>query len=416
MKVVLVNTYLNKGGAAIACTRLYHAFSETKTIEATAIHLDEKSLIGKYLSLFRLGIEKLYFIFYQKSSHERFKFSLANTGINISKLQNTKEADVIHLHWINNGFLSLNSLKELAKLKKPIVWTLHDMWAFTGGCHYSGECTNFKEECGNCFFLKNPSDYDLSHSIYLKKKKIFNELNLTIVTCSNWLREIAKESSLLKDETIITIPNPINTEEYKPRSKSILRKKYNLPSDKLIIIFAAANIQDDRKGFLYLMKSLSIMKQKSPTLDEKVELLILGSFKEEGKADLPYPAHFPGYISNSSSMAEYYALSDIFITPSIEDNLPNTIMEAMSCGVPAIAFDTGGIFDMIHHLKNGYLAKLKSSEDMAEGISTLLTNDTLRNEFSEECRKLVLEKFSFGIVAQQYQSLFEKCLEKKNIS
>ena len=233
------------------------------------------------------------------------------------------------------------------------------------------------------------------------------------MTCSNWLREVAKESSLLKDETIITIPNPINTEEYKPQSKSILRKKYNLPSDKLIVIFAAANIQDDRKGFLYLLKSLSIMKQKHPTLDEKIELLILGSFKEEAKAVLPYPAHFPGYISNSSSMAEYYALSDLFITPSIEDNLPNTIMESMSCGVPAIAFDTGGISDMIHHLHNGYLAKLKSSEDMAEGISILLTNDSLRNKFSEESRKLVLEKFSFGIVTQQYQSVFKKCLEVK---
>ncbi|MDB5272062.1 MAG: hypothetical protein JWO58_429 [Chitinophagaceae bacterium] len=412
MKVVLVNTYAHTGGAAIACSRLYHALSTTGTVKASTLHLNESSVFSKYLYLFRLAIEKTYFSFYERSKEDRFKFSLANTGMDISRQEEIKNADVIHLHWINNGFLSLHSLEQLAQLKKPIVWTLHDMWTFTGGCHYSDNCDHFKQACGQCFFLKDPADNDLSHQVYLKKKALFDELDLTIVTCSHWLKELAGQSSLLAHKKIMAIPNPIDTDIYKPQSKSALRKKYGLATDKNIVLFAAANVQDSRKGFQYLLSALSLLKKRHPQLNDSTELLIIGKFNPELIQALPYPAHFPGYISDSTTMAEYYALADVFITPSIEDNLPNTVMEAMSSGTPAIAFNVGGTSDMIQHLKNGYLAQLKSTEDMAEGLYLLLSDEILRRSFGEASREQVMEKFNFPVVAQQYQSVYESLLNQ----
>ena len=235
MKITILSTFDNFGGAAIAASRLNKALNNNG-LSSNMLVQDRKGNLPnvesiaqnwfqKKLALLRFALDRYQFAFYEKNEDVRFIFSQVKIGVDIHNHPLVQQSDIVHLHWINFGFLSLNSLEKLFITNKPIVWTLHDMWVFTGGCHYSRECTNYERNCGNCVqFLKNPSENDLSHQVWERKKKIFSKANLTIVTCSEWLAQKARESSLLEDKTIISIPNPIDTDVFRPIEKNIPTK------------------------------------------------------------------------------------------------------------------------------------------------------------------------------------------------
>lgn len=419
MKVALINTSDSGGGAAEACMRLLKALQQqqvdvtmvvqNKNRNEPAVYSVDKTKLDKAHSSFTFFYERLPFIaFRAKDRSVRFAFSTADAGTDISNEQPIKDADVLHIHWTNSGFLSISDLEKIIALNKPIVWTLHDMWVFTGGCHYAGTCDHFKAECGNCYFLRNPKPNDISHTGWLRKSKMLaNSNNISFVTCSNWLGNVARESSLLKGANIRAIANPIDTRLFSPKDKAAIRQKRNIGVDKKIVLFGAANIADRRKGLSYLIEALDYLKNYAGTDD--VEVMIFGKNKRFDTATLPFPVHQLNIITSPAEMAEIYSLADVFLLPSIEDNLPNTVMEAMACGTPVVAFDTGGLPDLIDHQMNGYLAAFQSAADLAAGVNFILNAD---KQLAEAAREKVLQEFNFEKVAMQYMWVYESMLER----
>jgi glycosyltransferase involved in cell wall biosynthesis len=416
------------GGAAIACLRLLAILEQTKGVEVTMLVQEKKrdnpnvksiakTWLQKKLAFERFARERLYFKFQEKNKEIRFAFSPANSGIDISEHPLVQEADIIHLHWINFGFLSLKSLEKLFALNKSIVWTLHDMWAFTGGCHHSGDCENYQDSCGNCFqYLKNPSPTDLSNKVWQRKNAILNHSlrlrskhDITIIGCSQWLSNRAKKSSLFKGFLVKSIPNPLDTNLFSPQKKAEARIKLGLPIDKKLILFVAAKVSVIWKGFSYFHEALEILKTQHIHYQE-IELVILGESDVEIIQKLPFKVHSLGRISDVNQIVSVYSSADVFVTSSIQENLPNTIMEAMACGTPAVGFEVGGIPEMIESYKNGmpptgFLAKYKSAESLAEGIKWVLF-EANHDELSKNARQKVLDNYSEKVVVEKYLEVY----------
>ncbi len=417
MKVTLINTDDFTGGAAIACRRLLVALTKngidakllvqaSKSGETAIVSTDD-SWFKQKLSFLRFVLERLWFWPYEKSKDIRFQFNLSHFGQDISGNELIKNTDIAHLHWINFGFLSLKSIQKLFKTGKPVVWTLHDMWAFTGGCHYSDECDNFKNQCGNCEqFLKSPSPSDLSHQIWKEKETTFNNANLTIVTCSEWLGRLAKDSSLFKNVKVIAIPNPIDIDVFKPIAKSEARMKLGLDEQKDYILFAAMQVGAIRKGFVYLKEALENLKNTS---SKNTELLVFGQADAETLQALPYKVNNLGRLTEIEKIVLAYCAASVFVIPSLEDNLPNTIMESLACGTPVVGFNVGGIPEMVEHQKNGYVAQYKSAQDLASGIEWVLQCSDYQS-LCQNSRQKVVENYSEDVVAKQYEELYKSLL------
>jgi glycosyltransferase involved in cell wall biosynthesis len=423
IKICLVNTYYGQGGAAVACSRLQEALHQSGT-SAKLLNLfhentdDEhfsflSGVTGKLSAKYFFIKERLKLRPYQLDPVTAWNFSPACSGIDISKPKIVKQADVIHLHWINQGFLSLKSLQQLSSLNKPIVWTLHDMWMFTGGCHHSRGCNHFHDRCGYCPFLKNPNEQDLSARIHKQKEKIFPALNLNVVTPSRWLAEEAKKSSLLQQVPVSVIPNPLNLDLYKPFDQDTSRKKLGLDINANILLFMAANATSEYKGVKYLRESLNLLEQQHPEVAAKTILVVIGRTKDKSELNFPVKTIFTGTIHNESEIISYYNAADLFVLPSLEENLPNTIMEAMACGTPAVAFRTGGIPDLIDHLENGYLAEFKSAAELMKGIHLLLSDELLLKKLKVNARKKTETNYSYPVIAAKYKELYFQFAEKK---
>ncbi len=418
MKVVILSSSDKSGGAAIASSRLHlalkkHDVNSQMLVRYKVNHIDPTIQAINQLARFatveahpRFIMEKLFFLFHEKSITERFAFSTNKFGFNVSANQLVRGADIIHLHWINQGFISLKGLKNLFSLKKPVVWTLHDMWPFTGGCHYSGTCQNYKLNCGNCPFLRIPSNNDLSNKVLIKKRKYYKNSNISVVACSNWLAAKARESDLFRNFNVITIPNPIDIEIFKPANKEDVRLRMGLPSDKKILLIGSAKLTDKRKGFEKLLAAFQILDAKNPELKDKIYILLFGQISEFASQQIPFHVKSLGMIETPELA---YQCADIFILPSLEDNLPNTVMEALSCGVPCIAFKTGGIPEMIDHDENGYLCQYASEKDLADGIIWALNRADLKL-LSLNARAKVLKNYSEESVARQYIKLYSQLL------
>lgn len=409
-------------GAALACNRLLKALNkaglDSKLLVQNKYSFEEnvisisKSQWEKVIIFFRFIYERIIIYFNEKSPKMRYNYSVANSGKNIKNNSLIKDADIINIHWINQGYLSLKSIKKLAHLNKPVVWTLHDMWAFTGGCHYSMNCDHFLRECGNCPLLKFSSKKDLSNRIWRKKEKYYKNLNLTIIALSGWLGKNAKESSLFKNFRIEVIPNPINVNVYRQIEKYKAIEKLNLPLDKYLLLFGSMKISDERKGFHYFKECLEQLKSKYPELTNKVEIILFGSSQNGELEKLPFKTNYLGMLHDENQICTVYNAATLFVLPSLEDNLPNTIMESLSCGTPVVAFNNSGISDLIDHQENGYLAKDRSVEDLAAGIHWVIENETRYAELCKNARTKVMNNYTYEIVASKYKTLFKELLSK----
>ncbi|MCC8408470.1 glycosyltransferase [Mucilaginibacter sp. UR6-1] len=415
MKVTLINTADAGGGAPAACMRLLKALVQNGVDVNMAVHQKltteprVTATTGKRTAKANFLLERLPFIaFEEKDKTVRFAFSAANRGSNIADNPTIQEADILHLHWTNSGYLSIKNLQQLLQLGKPVVWTLHDMWAFTGGCHYSNGCDHFVNQCGNCWMLRRPRANDLSRKVWQRKFDMLQSAqNLTIVSCSNWLGNVSRGSGLLGSKPTVAIPNPIDVEIFSPKDKIAVREKWGIDADAKIILFGAANINDRRKGITYLVEALHVLKQQ--TGDAPIQMVIFGKNKHFDTATLPFQVKELSIISAESDLAEIYNAADVFVSPSLEDNLPNMIMESLACGTPVAAFNTGGIPDLIDHQQNGYLAEYKSSADLEAGIHHLLFLADKAGA-SAAARQKVLDNFTNAQVAKQYIDLYNSIL------
>jgi glycosyltransferase involved in cell wall biosynthesis len=424
LNVVHLSTSDIDGGAAIAALRIHRAQLKSGIKSKFLVqskHTNDSSVIclvqtpfDKLKRYIRVFLDKL--TFKTLSITERDRFTFPNLGVNIANNDIVKEADIINLHWINEGFISLKSISLLAAFKKPVVFTLHDMWAFTGGCHYDNGCEKYLDNCGNCPSLRFRKEYDFSRKIYNIKSSAYKDLNFSVVTSSNWLNSEAKKSSLFHNNKIRTIPTPINTEIFKPNEKLNSCKELNLPLDKSLILFGAMDLTNERKGIKYLISALKIISKYQSEFLENTNIVILGSSGEMDLSKIPFGVHLLGKITNENKLVNCYNAADIYVAPSLQDNLPNTVIESLSCGTPVVAFNTGGMPDMVEHLKNGYLAELKSSEDLAAGIVTLLSDSELLLKMKVKCRETALNKFSEETIANQYSAYYNELLGKKTNS
>ena len=409
MKVLIVSTHEKLGGAAIAAYRLMEALNNNGG-DAKMLVLKKQSnnsnvfqVGNKLRNMARFIVERLTIIINNSFSKKNlFDISIANTGVSITNHPEFKQADIIHLHWINQGMLSINEIGNILSSGKKVVWTMHDMWPFTGVCHHAGLCNHFEKECGMCPYLKTPSEKDMSHSTFLQKQAIYSKGKIHFVACSKWLKDLALKSPLASNHKVSTIPNPINITTYRPKDKNSLRKLMNLPLDKKIILFAAAKVSDKRKGIDYLIEASKILSKK----ENNYIFLIAGSNGEEIISKLALPAKNANYVAQEE-MPNMYIVADVFVTPSLQENLPNTIMESMSCGTPCIGFDIGGILEMIDHKQNGYIAKYKDADDLANGLKWIL-NDADSTQLSENARQKVIENYSESQIAMSYLEIYKQ--------
>ncbi|HOF17185.1 MAG TPA: glycosyltransferase family 4 protein [Bacteroidales bacterium] len=425
MKILLLNTSEQIGGAAIACKRLMVSLNK-HGVEAKLLVRDKQTNEPNINSIntnsYRKTINTIRFLFdcfiifvYNGFSKiNLFNISIALTGNKLYKNAELKSADVIHLHWINQGFLSIKGIKKIIKLGKPIVWTMHDQWAYTGICHYTSGCNKYENYCSTCHKLKYPKDKDLSYKLFNQKEKWYYNNNITLVGCSNWIANEAKKSNLCKHTSIVSIPNPINTILYSPKNKSEMRKIFNLPENKKLILFGACKVTDERKGFIYLKEAEKILLSNKFFSKEELCIVVFGSKSDEIASLLSYEVQNIGYIHNVDEMVSLYNAVDMFLIPSLEDNLPNTIMEAMACGTPCVGFNIGGIPEMIDHQQNGYIANYKNASDLANGIHWVLKL-TNYDQLCYNARDKVENTYSEAIIAKKYIELYENILLNKNI-
>jgi glycosyltransferase involved in cell wall biosynthesis len=418
LKVIHLNTYEGNGGAGRACLRLSDALNASGADSHVMVYYQFKEST-KAVAFSKTPFQKARAVFNILSERYMSKglvkalktpFSIQWFGRSIASHPALKDADLIHLHWINHGFLRPKDLAALEELDKPIVWTFHDSNAFTGGCHVRYSCENFHNQCGFCPLLKISGKNDISHRNWLSKKKGYQNLGFHIVAPSKWMAKSIKFSSLMGAREVAVIPNTIETAIFKPYVKAEAKKLLNIKPEKFVLMSGFMPSKNDKhKGTSYLIDALNDLANRPGIIKENIELLIFGNKENAEMPEFPFKTTFLGTISNDTHLAKCYSAADAFITPSLEDNLPNTVMESLACATPVVAFKTGGIPDMVEHLVNGYLADYKSAEDLATGMEWLYHEDSAA-EIQKQARLTILTHFSEEVIAEKHILLYQSLI------
>ncbi|MEA5573378.1 glycosyltransferase family 4 protein [Calothrix sp. UHCC 0171] len=414
MHPLILSTFDISGGAAKAAFRLHQGLRKINIDSTMLVQYQESSenhIIGatnkleKYLNQGRPTLDNLPLNRYQGQGYGTFSPQWV-PDLTKSKIANLSP-DIINLHWIC-GYIQIESIP---RWNKPLVWTLHDMWTFTGGCQYSHNCDRYIKSCGACPQLHSDREKDISRWIWERKAKAWHNLDITIVTPSQWLANCTRTSSLFSQASIKVIPNGIDIQRYKPLSRTFARECLNLPQDKQLVLVGANSLYLQRKGADYLHKALESLQTR---YTNKIELIVFGTLPSEiqrkFKLDLGFPIHYIGNLKDDISLALIYAASDVFIAPYIEDNLPNTIIEALACGTPCVAFAIGGIPEIIEHQKNGFLAQPLDAEELAVGIIWVLENNQRWQKLSQNARQKVEREYTQEIQAKSYLQLFTEII------
>lgn len=421
MRVLILNTSEKTGGAAVAANRLMDALNNNG-VKAKMLVRDKEtdhiSVVGLSHSLiqqWRFLWERLVIFFHLHFSKKHlFEIDIANCGADITRMREFKEADIIHLHWINQGFLSLNVIRKILDSGKPVVWTMHDIWPATGICHLAMDCRKFVSRCSNCRLLPGGGgENDLCFKTWRKKKTIYEKYDISFVACSKWLASEASKSSLLSGHPVTSIPNPIDMRMYCPGDRNMAANAVQLPIDKKVVLFVSQRATNPNKGMDYLVKACRILLEKHPEIKDDMVVAVLGGHSEDVVEQIPFKAFSLGYVNDHKRIVDVYRSVDLFILPSLSENLPNTIMEAMACGVPSVGFRVGGIPEMIDHMKTGYVAKYRDAKDLAEGIFWTL-NIADRNFVKLECLKKVAANYSQHSVALKYIEVYNQALALKH--
>jgi glycosyltransferase involved in cell wall biosynthesis len=419
MKVLILCTSDYKGGAARATYRLHQGLQkidvcsqmmvqERQSDDKTVIGPSFESGIGKTKAGLRLILERLPLKLYANRSNTPYSPQWLPNNLT-AKIKGFTP-DIINLHWIGEGYLQIETI---AKFNKPIIWTLHDSWAFTGGCHIPFDCNRYMSSCGSCPQLGSQKNWDMSRWVWQRKVKAWKNLNLTIVTPSHWLAKCASSSSLFKDLRVEVIPHGLNTTIYCPREKNLARKMLGLPQDKQLIVFGAINSLSDRnKGFHLLQLALQNLSQSG--WQDNLEIAVFGASESEETVNLGFKVHYLGKFSDCIALSLVYSAADVMIVPSLQESFGQTAFEAMACGTPVVAFNATGLKDIVDHQQNGYLAQPYETEDLAKGIAWVLENKERHQKLSHHAREKTEKEFASEIQAHRYLSLYTEILEQSN--
>jgi glycosyltransferase involved in cell wall biosynthesis len=316
--------------------------------------------------------------------------------------------DVIHIHWVGKNMLPISWI---SNLKRPVVWTLHDSWAFTGGCHITSDCRRFEESCGYCPQLSRNSKSDMSHSIWLKKLAEYSKVNFHFVAPSQWIADEARASSLLKLFPVTVIPNGVDTSVYEPLGKINSRNFLDLSSDKGIILFAAMYADTDRnKGMDLLIEAMNILVNNDASFIRNNLLIVIGTDNQALSKLFPLPVICLGMVKDEKRLAQIYSAADLTVVPSRSESFGQVASESLSCGTPVVAFNTTGLKDIITHLETGYLAEDLKVDDLANGIRLIIEDSNIRGSMSDAARQRAIELFDIKVTSQKYLNLFQDLL------
>ena len=418
MNVLHLSTFDVIGGAARAAYRIHQGLrcvglKSQMLVQKQASHdpdvIAPKSLLGQSAGRIRSELDKLALQAYPSRSHLAFDPQNIPDGLSSQIAQIAP--DIINLHWVLRGYLHIESL---ARMGKPIVWTLMDMWPFTGGCSYTQECDRYHQGCGACPQLGSVNNYDLSRRIWQRKSRSWENINLTIISPSQWLANCAKSSALFRELRVEVIPFGLDETVYKPIDKKAARSALNLPLDKKLILFGAISAtQDKRKGFHLLQPALQQLAQSS--LLPEAHVVIFGASKPENDVDMGFQSHYLGHLHDDVSLVLAYSAADVFVAPSLQEAFGQTASEAMACGTPVVAFDGTGLADIVDHHQNGYLATPFESGDLARGIQWLLENDADRRmKICSNARQKVEQEFTLEIQGRRYLKLYSDIIHQNS--
>ena len=413
MKILIVNTYDIFGGAARAAYRLHKSLLSSGVDSQMLVQTkssDDCTVVGpvsrmqKAMNKLRPTLDSLPVHLYKNRTKSLFSPAwLPFSGI-VDRI-NKINPDIVHLHWIAGGMIRI---EDIARIRAPIVWSLHDNWAFTGGCHIKWDCEKYQRSCGACPRLGSNKENDLSKKIFKRKQKIFSKKDMTILGLSRWINECSKNSALLKDKKHINLPNPIDTNIFKPFDKEKARDLWNLPKNKKLVLFGAMSATSDiNKGFKELSEALNKL------IDNNIELVVYGSSKPKQPQDFPFNAYYLGHVYDDVSLVVLYNAVDVMVVPSLQESFPQTASEAMSCGIPVVAFGHTGLMDIVDHKINGYLAQPFNTDDLAHGIEWVL-NTPNYDKLCQNAREKVMREFDSKVVAKKYIELYKEILNDKH--
>jgi glycosyltransferase involved in cell wall biosynthesis len=409
MKVLFLNASEVEGGAARAAVRLLHGV-RSEGVDAQLLvrvkasddrHvIGPRTRVGKAMGYVRPALESMWVGMW--SSSRGGMFSPALLPDRLAPQAAELAPDVIHLHWIAHGMLRVETLR---RFRRPIVWTLHDSWPFTGGCHVPQRCTRYRDACGECPVLGSSRRTDLSRWLWSRKRKAWRDLDLTVVSPSRWLADCARASSLFRDKRIEVIPNGLDLGRYKRADRRFARDVLGLPQDKRLILFGGKSCTEDpNKGLQQLLAALRALRAEGRHAD--AELVVFGSSDSSAFPGLATKPHCLGWLHDDATLALLYAASDVFVAPSLQEALGYTVMEAMACGTPCVAFRQGGVPDLIDHGDNGYLARPYEPEDLANGIAWVLEGGDRWNALSSRAREKIEGGFDLAVVARRHAALY----------
>jgi len=416
MRVLIVNTSERTGGAAVAAQRLMIALNNNG-VKAKMLVRDKETESPAVVALGRHMLEEWHFlaerlvIWFNNlfSRKNLFKVSIANTGTDITRLPEFKEADIIHLHWINQGFLSLQSIRKILQSGKPVVWTMHDMWEATAICHHAYTCEQYQTECHHCPFLRFPARHDLSNRVFRKKQKLLAGADIHFVAVSQWLAERAKKSALIGNQSVTVIPNAISTSQFSMTDRQDARSMLALGNEHYYIVFGAARVDDDIKGLDYLTAALNKLTGDGRYDRQNIRLVLFGGIKDERVlANMPVPTSYMGYVNDHVLLSQLYSAADVVVSSSLYETFGQTIIEAQLCGCTPVAFGNSGQADIIEHQVNGYLADYLSADSLADGIDWAF-HARLQ---PQDLKKRVIRKYAESVVANKYIHLYQQLVKE----
>lgn len=406
MKVLQINQSDVAGGAAIAGYRLHQAL--------LAQDVDSHLLVGKAHTIDdRVAtVPEKNRVEHKLREYFAKPLGLTYTNIlnsfNIPKSERFKSADIINFHNLHTGYFNYLAISTLTA-HKPAVFTLHDMWSFTGHCSYSYECDRWKIGCGKCPHpeVYPPIQRDNTHLVWKLKDWTYSRSNLTIVTLSHWLTEQVKQS-MLNRFPIHHIPNGIDTTLYQPLEPEQCKQQLGLPKNKKILMFGAESLKDSRKGGDLLLKALQSLPA---SLKSGTVLLTFGNGGDKLAQTVAMQTMNLGYIDSDRLKAIAYSAADLFVFPTRADNLPLVLQESLACGTPMVSCNVGGVPDLVRPHVTGYLAAPEDPRDLCYGIVQLLEDDALREKMSQNCRAIALAEYSLELQAKRYIDLYLKLIK-----
>jgi glycosyltransferase involved in cell wall biosynthesis len=420
MKIIHLSTHDNSGGAARSAFRTHtalrrggydstmlvaHRHSDDPSVTAIVPSTDFFPRLRRRLRRREISQEWAGYQATRPTGHEPFSVDRSVQAFDL--MRQLPPCDVVNLHWVAN-FVDIQAFFRTLPPRTGVVWELHDMNAITGGCHYDEDCGKHISGCGACPQLGSTDPEDLSRQVWKRKQEVLSALEvnrLHISAPSRWMLELVKNSPLLSRFPVTLIPYGIDLEEFAPRDRRFAREVLGIPQGAQVVMFVSDHLTNRRKGFSFLSEAISGMLQVP-------NLFLLSVGRGKLMETAPIPCLHMGNVLKNRYLSMIYSAADLFVVPSLQDNLPNTVLESMACGTPVVGFDVGGIPDIVRPGRTGQLVPVGDSVALGQAMTHLFNAPSTCRQMGAECRKVVMEEYSYELSATRHATLYESLITK----